>query len=143
MGRTRVNQQHGTRSGHWEPDQTAEIETVELPKVTRAAKDPDPAPVAAPPVPPVRPGGRLGSFAGIVAVVLVLLGVGLVVAKLVGQGYGMPGPDGGAVAAQVAGAVLAVPLYLLVSRRTGPVRWVSAAALLVVLVVLLGWFWWR
>lgn len=86
--------------------------------------------------------GVVAGFAGTVAVAIVVLALGVLVATVVSRIGSMPGPTVPAVVAHVVGAGLAVSLYRVVSRTTGPVRRLAAAALAVELLALLWFFWW-
>jgi predicted anti-sigma-YlaC factor YlaD len=95
------------------------------------------------PVPVARPRRSVvAGTAGVLTAVLVLLGIGMVVAQVVGAAQHHPGPGALAVGAHVAGAVVGIWCYLLASRRSGLVRWLGFVALPVVTVVLLWFFWW-
>ena len=79
--------------------------------------------------------------AGVLTAVLVLLGIGMVVAQIVGAVQHHPGPGALAVGAHVAGAVVGILCYRLVGR-SGFVRWLGFVALPVITVGLLWVFWW-
>jgi hypothetical protein len=98
------------------------------------------APTDALPAPATRPPRSLA--AGVLVAVLVLLGIGMVVAQVVGAAQHHPGPGALAVGAHMAGAVLGVWCYRLATRRSGLVRWLGFAALPVLIVALLWFFWW-
>jgi hypothetical protein len=94
------------------------------------------------PAPAARPARSvITGTAGVLVAVLVFLGVGMVVAQVVGAAQHHPGPGALAVGAHVAGAVVGIWCYRLV-RRSGLVRWLGFAALPVLIVVLLWVFWW-
>jgi hypothetical protein len=86
--------------------------------------------------------GALTAFAGVLAAALVLLGVGELVALAVSSSMGSPGPRPQAIAAQLVGALLAVPLYRWAGRRRGLARALAVLGLVAVLGLLLWWFWW-
>jgi hypothetical protein len=98
------------------------------------------APTDALPAPTTRPSQSL--VAGVLVAVLVLLGIGMVVAQVVGAAQHHPGPGALAVGAHVAGAVVGIWCYRLAGRRSGLVRWLGFAALPVLIVALLWIFWW-
>lgn len=97
------------------------------------------APTDALPAPAARPPRSM--VAGVLTAVLVLLGLGMVVAQVVGAAQHHPGPGALAVGAHVAGAVVGIWCYRLVGR-SGLVRWLGFVALPVIIVVLLWFFWW-
>jgi predicted anti-sigma-YlaC factor YlaD len=91
---------------------------------------------------PARPSRSVvAGTAGVLTAVLVLLGVGMVVAQVVGAAQHHPGPGALAVGAHVAGAVVGIWCYRL-ARRSGRVRWLGLVALPAITVVLLWFFWW-
>lgn len=92
-------------------------------------------------VPTRPPRSVLAGTAGVLTAVLVLLGLGMVVAQVVGAAQHHPGPGALAVGAHVAGAVVGIWCYRLVGR-SGFVRWLGFVALPVIIVVLLWFFWW-
>jgi predicted anti-sigma-YlaC factor YlaD len=101
------------------------------------------APTDALPAPAARPPRSLvAGTAGVLTAVLVLLGIGMAVAQVVGAAQHHPGPGALAVGAHVAGAVVGIWCYRLASRRSGLVRWLGFVALPVLVVVLLWVFWW-
>jgi predicted anti-sigma-YlaC factor YlaD len=95
-----------------------------------------PAPAARP------PRGLVAGTSGVLAAVLALLGVGMVVAQVVGAAQHHPGPGALAVGAHVAGAVAGIWCYRLATRRSGLVRWLGFVALPVLIAALLWFFWW-
>lgn len=120
-------------------EQTDAISTSEISNA-RLRSLPDPRTDA--PGEGARRADRLTGVAGVLAVMLVLLGAGMLVAKVASLSIGMPGPYAGELTAQILGAGLAVPGYLLVARGHGPVRVAAAAGLVVLLLALMWFFWW-
>jgi predicted lipid-binding transport protein (Tim44 family) len=107
---------------------------------TPAAMD---APTDALPAPTARPHRSVvAGTAGVLVAVLVLLGIGMLVAQVVGAAQHHPGPGALAVGAHVAGAVVGIWCYRLAGRRSGLVRWLGFVALPVLIVALLWIFWW-
>jgi hypothetical protein len=113
--------------------ETAEQVTTPVPAATEAPTEALPAPAARP---------RRSVVAGVLTAVLVLLGIGMVVAQVVGAAQHHPGPGALAVGAHVAGAVVGIWCYRLASQRSGLARWLGFVALPVITVVLLWFFWW-
>jgi predicted anti-sigma-YlaC factor YlaD len=103
-----------------------------------------PGPADALPVPVARPNRSVvAGTAGVLTAVLVLLGIGMVVAQVVGAAQHHPGPGALAVGAHVAGAVVGIWCYRLVrSTRSGIVRVLGFVALPVITAALLWFFWW-
>jgi predicted anti-sigma-YlaC factor YlaD len=100
-------------------------------------------PTDAPPTPATRrPRSVVAGTAGVLVAVLVFLGLGMLVAQVVGAAQHHPGPGVLAVGAHVAGAVVGIWCYRLASTRSGLVRWLGFVALPVLVVVLLWVFWW-
>ena len=100
-------------------------------------------PTDALPAPAARPPRSLvAGTAGVLTAVLVLLGIGMVVAQVVGAAQHHPGPGALAVGAHVAGALMGIWCYRLATRRSGPLRWLGFVALPVLILVLLWVFWW-
>ncbi|HEY3610533.1 MAG TPA: hypothetical protein VGL06_23730 [Pseudonocardiaceae bacterium] len=113
-------------------------ETATEPTTPAAAADTD-----APPVPVARPNRSVvAGTAGVLTAVLVLLGMGMVVAQLVGAAQHHPGPGALAVGAHVAGAVVGIWCYRLACRRSGIAKALGFVALPVITAVLLWFFWW-
>lgn len=116
-------------------DSRETVEQVTTPAAMETPTDALPVPAARP------PRSVVAGLAGVLAAVLVLLGIGMPVAQVVGAAQRHPGPGALAVGAHVAGAVLGIWCYRLASRRSGLVRWLGFVALPVLVAVLLWFFW--
>lgn len=101
----------------------------------------EPLPASSPAADGGRPRGS--AIAGVLTAVLVIMGIGMVVAQIVSGANGRPGPGALTVGAQVAGAVVGVACYRVgvVGPRRGAVR-VAALVCQPVVTVLLLWFCW-
>lgn len=73
--------------------------------------------------------------------VLVIMGVGMLVAQIVSSVSGWPGPGALAVGAHLAGTVVGVACYRVVQRRHGAARVAALLVLPLVIGVLLWLFW--
>lgn len=86
-------------------------------------------------------GGLVSGIAGVLVCVLLIMTVGLVVAKIVSGPDHQPGPDPLAIGAHVAGLLVGVVGYRM-TRRPGLGRALGLAGVLVATVLLLWFFWW-
>jgi hypothetical protein len=94
-------------------------------------------------LPVARPagGGLAPGVTGVVMVVLLIMGVGMLVAQFMGGHDDQPGPGALTVGAHLAGAVVGVFCYR-ATRRTGIAKPLGLLAILVVAALLLWFFWW-
>jgi hypothetical protein len=86
-------------------------------------------------------GGLVPGVAGVLLCVLLIMGVGMLLAQLMGGHDDQPGPGAFAVGAHLAGVVAGFVGYRF-SRRTGLSRLLGLAGVVVVAVLLLWFFWW-
>jgi hypothetical protein len=86
-------------------------------------------------------GGLVPGVVGVLLCVLLIMGVGMFVAQLMGGHDDQPGPGALTVGAHLAGVVAGVFCYRL-SRRTGRGRLLGLLGIVVVTVLLLWFFWW-
>lgn len=84
---------------------------------------------------------RTNAIAGVLTGVLVIMGVGMLVAQIVSAVNGQPGPGALAVGAHLAGAVIGVCCYQVAIRRTGRLK-VAALVVLPLVIVVLTWVFW-
>lgn len=92
--------------------------------------------------PPDAPRAARGSaIAGVLTAMLVIMGVGLLVAQIVSAANGQPGPGAVAVGSHLAGAAVGIGCYRVTVRRRGWSRVAALSVLSVVTVVLLALFW--
>jgi hypothetical protein len=94
-------------------------------------------------LPVARPagGGLVPGVVGVVLCVLLIMGVGLLIAQFMGGHDDQPGPGALTVGAHLAGVVVGVFCYRS-SRRTGLARLLGLVGILVVAILLLWFFWW-
>lgn len=90
---------------------------------------------------PVPGGGLVPGIAGVLVCVLLIMAVGLVVAKIVSGPDHQPGPGPLAIGAHVAGLVVGVVGYRM-TRRPGLGRALGLVGVVVVTLLLLWFFWW-
>jgi hypothetical protein len=86
-------------------------------------------------------GGLVPGVAGVFVCVLLIMAVGLVVAKIVSGDHHQPGPAPLTIGAHVAGLVVGVACYRL-ARRQGLARLSGLVGILLVAGLLLWFFWW-
>jgi len=84
---------------------------------------------------------RGSAVAGVLTAILVIMGVGLLVAQIVSGANGQPGPGAVTVGAHLAGAAVGIGCYRLTVRRRGWSRVAALSVLSLVTVVLLALFW--
>lgn len=106
-----------------------------IPQPTADEQEPEPEPI------PAAGSGLVPGVAGVLLCVLLIMAVGVIVAQFVGAGRAQPGPGATVIAAHVAAAVAGLFCYRF-SRRVGPQRLLGLAAIVLVTVLLLWFFWW-
>jgi hypothetical protein len=96
-----------------------------------------------PAVPTKSAAGRSGwsAVAGVLAAMLVIMGVGMLVAQVVSGANGQPGPGALSVGAHLAGAVVGVGCYQVSLRRRGRSKAAALVVSALVTVALLVLFW--
>jgi hypothetical protein len=129
-----IHDDEGTTDGMSSPIGTPTEATSDPTGTSRA----EPSTDAKPSVPG---GGLVAGVSGVLVCVLLIMGVGMIVAQFVSGHNGQPGPGALTVGAHVAGAVVGVFCYRL-SRGRGIGRLLGLLAVVLITVALLWFFWW-